>query len=164
LNGEPLVRRAARTYIDAGLTPLVAVVSDRRLYDDALAGLALTVVENRDPEQGLSHSIALGLSAVPADANAVLLGVADQPFLSADGIRELCRAYQPCRIVMTRYGDHRGNPCIFDRHFFPELMAIRGDHGGGAVVRAHRDAVIEVQLPDRMGTDIDRPEDWPAPD
>ncbi len=151
-------------YIDAGLNPLVAVVSDRSLYADALFGLALTVVENREPEQGVGHSIALGLTALPADANAVLLGVADQPYLSSDGVRELCRAYQPGRIVMTRYGDHRGNPCIFDRRFFPELLAIRGDHGGGAVMRAHPEAVIEVRLPDRMGTDIDRPEDWPEPD
>jgi molybdenum cofactor cytidylyltransferase len=151
-------------YVDAGLRPLVAVVSDRRLYADALAGLALTIVENREPERGLSRSIALGLSALPADADAVLLGVADQPYLSSDGVRALCRAYQPGGIVMTSYGDHRGNPCIFDRRFFPELLAVRGDHGGGAVVRAHPDAVVEVRLPDRMGTDVDRPEDWPAAD
>ena len=151
-------------YIDAALRPLIAVVSDRRLYTEALAGLPLTIVENREPQLGLSHSISLGLSALPADADAVLLGVADQPFLSADGVRDLCVAYLPGRIVMTRYGDHRGNPCIFDRRFFPELMAIRGDHGGGAVLRAHPEAVIEVPLPDRMGTDVDRPEDWPAAD
>jgi len=151
-------------YLDAGLNPLVAVISDRGLYADALAGLTLTVVENRNPEQGLSHSIALGLAALPADASAVLLGVADQPYLSADGVRELRNAFQPGRIVASRYGDHRGNPCIFDRRFFSELMEIRGDHGAGAVMRAHPDAVIQVELPDRMGTDIDRPEDWPAPD
>lgn len=158
------MRHAARTFLDAGLTPLVAVVSDRERYAEALAGMALTLVENREAEQGMSRSIALGLSALPPHAGAALLGVADQPFLTADAVRDLCRAFEPGRIVMARYGDHHGNPCIFDRRFFLELMAVRGDHGGGAVVRAHRDAVTEVELPDRMGTDIDRPEDWPRAD
>jgi CTP:molybdopterin cytidylyltransferase MocA len=158
------VRHAARTFLDAGLTPLVAVVSDRRRFAEALAGIAVTLVENREAEQGMSRSMALGLTALPTEVSAALLGVADQPFLTADAVRDLCRAFEPGRIVMARYGDHRGNPCIFDRSFFPELMAVRGDHGGGAVVRSHRDAVTEVELPDRMGTDIDRPEDWPRPD
>jgi molybdenum cofactor cytidylyltransferase len=160
-HGEPLVRKAARCFIEGGLRPLVAVVSaDPRLVE-ALAGLPLTTVENAHPEQGISSSIAIGLRALPEATDAALIGVADQPYLSAEAIAELANAFSPGRIIVPRWGDHRGNPPVFDRRFFPELLTLDGDRGGQLVIAAYADAVIEVQLPAGLGDDIDRPEEWP---
>jgi molybdenum cofactor cytidylyltransferase len=159
--GEPLVHKTARCFLEGGLRPLIAVVSaDPRLVD-ALAGLSLTTVENAHPEQGISSSIAVGVRALPETADAALIGVADQPYLSADAIAELVNAFSPGRIVVPRWGDHRGNPPVFDRRFFPELLNLSGDHGGQLVIAAHADAVIEVALPAGLGDDVDRPEEWP---
>lgn len=160
--GEPLVRKTARCFLEAGLRPLVAVVSlDPRLVD-ALAGLPLTTVENAHPEMGISSSIAIGLQALPETTDAALIGVADQPYLTAEAIEEIIGAFSPGRIIVPRWGDHRGNPPVFDRRFFPELLALDGDHGGQRVIAAHADAVIEVSFPARLGDDIDRPEEWPG--
>ncbi len=143
------------------MEPLVAVVSaDPRLLV-ALAGLPLTTVENAHPEQGISGSIAIGLRALPEATEAALIGVADQPYLTVEVIHALVRAFAPRRIIVPRWGDHRGNPPVFDRSFFPELLVLRGDQGGQRVITAHADAVIEVPLPAGLGDDIDRPEEWP---
>ena len=143
------------------MEPLLAVVSaDRRLVD-ALAGLPLTTVENAHPEQGISGSIAIGLGALPETTEAALIGVADQPYLTPEAIRALVNAFSPGRIIVPRWGDHRGNPPVFDRGFFPELLALRGDRGGQRVITAHADAVTEVPLAAELGDDIDRPEEWP---
>ncbi len=132
-----MVRKTARCFLEAGLRPLVAVVSlDPRLVD-ALAGLPLTIVENAHPEMGISRSIATGLKALPETTDAVLIGVADQPYLTAEAIEELIGAFSPGRIVVPRWGDHRGNPPVFDRRFFAELLALDGDHGGQRVIAAH---------------------------
>ncbi|HEX9547716.1 MAG TPA: nucleotidyltransferase family protein [Acidimicrobiales bacterium] len=161
-HGEPLVRRTARCFLEAGLRPLVAVVSpDARLLE-ALAGLPLTTVENAHPENGISSSIAIGLRALPETTDGAVIGVGDQPYLTAEAIEELVRAFSPGRIVVPRWGDHRGNPPLFDRRFFAELLALDGDRGGQRVIAAHPDAVVEVPLPARLGDDIDRPEDWPG--
>ena len=160
-HGEPLVRKTARCFIDGGLQPLVAVVSaDPRLVD-ALAGLPLRIVENTHPEKGISRSIAIGLRALPETADAALIGVADQPYLTAEAIEALVKAFVPGRIIVPKWGDHRGNPPVFDRGFFPELIALSGDQGGQRLIAAHADAVTEVLLPAGMGDDIDRPEEWP---
>jgi molybdenum cofactor cytidylyltransferase len=156
------VRRAARTLVDTGLEPMVVVVSADARFADALAGLHVVTVTNDAPEQGISRSIAIGLGALADTAEAALIAVGDQPHLNADGIGELVRAFSPGRIVVPRYGDHRGNPPIFDRRFFPELLRLTGDRGGQAVILSHPEAVIEVSLPAAMGDDVDRPEDWPA--
>jgi molybdenum cofactor cytidylyltransferase len=158
--GELLVRKTARCFLEAGLQPVVAVVSNDPAFGDALAGLHLTMVENARPEDGISSSIALGLRALPDTTTAALIGVADQPNLSAEAVEELLRAFSAGRIVVPRFGDHRGNPAVFDRRFFDELMELRGDRGGQVVVTAHPEAVIEVTLAEAIGDDVDRPEEW----
>jgi molybdenum cofactor cytidylyltransferase len=146
--------------LDAGLAPVIAVVSEEPRFDDALTGLSLTVVENPAPAQGISRSISIGIRALPRASPAALIAVADQPYLTADALADLIRAFLPGRIVVPRYGVQRGNPPIFDRRFFPELLALEGDRGGQVVVNAHPEAVLEVDLAAGMGADIDRPEDW----
>lgn len=160
--GEPLVRRAARFFVEAGLTPVIVVTSSGHDLDAALDRLVVQRAVNPHPEQGISGSIATGLAALPDDVDAVLIGVADQPYLTPDAIRALMRGFVPGAIVAPRYGDHRGNPAIFDRKFFPELRRLAGDRGGQRVVAAHAASVIEVELPEKMGEDIDRPEQWPG--
>jgi len=160
--GEPLVRRTARTFLEAGVRPLVAVVSPDPRLIEALAGLALTTVENAHPENGISSSIAIGLRALPETTDAALIGVGDQPYLTAQAIEELVRAFSPGRIVVPRWGDHRGNPPLFDRRFFAELLMLEGDRGGQGVIATHPDAVVEVAFAATLGDDVDRPEDWPS--
>ena len=147
--------------MDAGLQPVVAVVSNSPAFVDALAGLPVTMVENPNPEDGVSSSIAIGLRALPETSSAALIGVADQPYLTAEAVEELLDAFVPGRIVVPRFGDHRGNPPVFDRRFFLDLMQLRGDRGGQVVVNAHPEAVVEVSLAEKIGEDVDRPEDWP---
>ena len=157
------MRRAARSFLEAGLAPVIAVVSGDRRLADALAGLPVTIATNPQPERGINTSIEIGVGAVPGGTTAALIGVADQPLLTADAIARLVNAFVPGKIVEPRYGDHRGNPVIFDRRFFPELMRLKeADRGGQVVVAAYPEAVIEVELPASMGKDIDRPDDWPT--
>jgi CTP:molybdopterin cytidylyltransferase MocA len=157
-----MIRRAARTWLDAGLDPTAVVIPAKSRFREALHDLPVRLVENPEPERGLSHSIALGLAAIPGNSRAALIGVADQPYLTADGLRELTASFREHSIVVARYGDHEGAPAIFDCRFFDELRKLEGDRGGQLVVTRHPDAAIVVELPPEMGRDIDRVEDWPA--
>ena len=161
-HGHPLLRHAASVLIDGGMTPLIVVIQDDERLRRALAKLPLRLVTNPRPEAGISRSIRLGIEALPADVDAALVAVADQPYLSPDAIHDLVKAFQPGSIVAPRYGSVVGNPRIYDRRFFAELMGLEGDRGGQVLARRHQQAVIEVALPAGMGRDIDRPSDWPA--
>jgi molybdenum cofactor cytidylyltransferase len=138
------------------------VISDDARFSDALAGLRVVTVTNPSPEQGISGSIIAGLRALPETSEAALIAVGDQPHLTADAIAKLAGGFAPGKIVVPRYGDHRGNPPVFDRRFFPELLRLQGDRGGQSVIAAHPESVIELTLPATMGDDVDRPEDWSA--
>ena len=159
-SGETLLRRAARAFIEAGCAPVIVVLAPGGALRAQLEGLAVRTIENPRPERGIGHSIGLGVTALPADADAALIGVADQPLLSAAIVRRLVEAFEPGRIVAPRYGAAPGNPRIYDRRFFRELTRLAGDRGGQVLAARHPDAVTEVVFPARYGVDIDTPADW----
>ena len=52
----------------------------------------------------------------------------------------------------------RGNPCIFPARFFPELIALREDHGGNTVIRRHEEDLLLYEVPAKELFDVDTPE------
>lgn len=162
LEGETLLRRAARQAFEAGLDPLLVVVSARR--DDharELAGLDVVRVENDAPDEGKSRSVKLGLAAVPDRAIAAVVLLADMPLVTTDMIAALVARYRAgeAPIVASRYGDVFAPPTLYDRSKFGELLAMQGKGCGKAVVKANLDRVEAVDWPEEALTDVDRPED-----
>src|SRR5919108_2712005 len=156
-----MVERAARIFGEAGCRPVVVVFSDERVAL-ALSKLRIIPVRNQEVERGVGRSIALGIEALPRDPSAAVIGVADQPLLTAEALGSLLQAFTPGAIVVPRYGEVLGNPRVFDRRYFGELAALEGERGGRAVSERHPEALIEVRLDVSMGLDVDRPQDWPA--
>ena len=113
-------------------------------------------VRNDRPDQGLSRTIRLGLEAAGACAGAMFLA-ADQPLLRRQSAERLLDAFRahPDRIAALAHDGQRGNPCVFPARFFPELLALRGDTGGSAVILAHGGALQLVEVPARELADVD---------
>jgi CTP:molybdopterin cytidylyltransferase MocA len=100
-----------------------------------------TTVHNPDPEMGISRSVRLGLEKVRAEADHVMFMVADQPMLKRATLEKLIE-YSVCHpgmIAAPSFEGRRGNPVIFPKEFFEELMRAEGDSGGRGVIEAHRD-------------------------
>jgi CTP:molybdopterin cytidylyltransferase MocA len=152
--------RAAKTFLRAGLDPVIVVVSNDEELLSLVSGLPVQVAINPTPSQGIASSIRRGVQRSPADVDAVLIGVADQPLLDEHSLRSLIAAFRANAIVVPRYGSFSGNPRVFDRRFFGELESLTGDRGGQLVCERHGEAVIEVSLPEKLAVDIDRRDDW----
>ena len=63
-------------------------------------------------------------------------------------------------ICVPKAGGRRGNPVLFARRFFPELLALTGDSGAKTVIAAHPELVAEIAMAG-TGTlvDLDTSED-----
>lgn len=112
---------------------------------------------NQHPEQGLSHTIHLGMEAL-LDMDAIMFLVADQPMLRQETIKNVVLLYRenPDRIVIAGHNGRRGNPCIFPKEFNEELFALTGDMGGVVVIKAHEDRVLSFHVEDvRELIDVD---------
>lgn len=158
VDGKSLLRRSLEA-VPAEEFAQVTVVTQY----DAAAALAeefgFTVVRNDRPEDGLSRTVRLGTEAM-AGCGAIMYQVADQPLLERDTVRRVVAAFRarPECIVGLSHDGVRGNPCVFPRRFFPELMALTGDTGGNAVIRAHPECLLLVEAPAAELYDVDTAE------
>ena len=122
-------------------------------------GWPVTLINNHDWEQGQSTSVQAGLRACATGTQAVMFVLGDQPNLPADLLLELVDTHRRtlAPIVAPRHGERRGNPVIFDRQCFPELLSITGDTGGRPLFERYRDQVEWVESDEGVFLDIDEP-------
>jgi CTP:molybdopterin cytidylyltransferase MocA len=161
--GVPLVRRAAIATADAGANPVVVVLgANASLIEPALRGLAsVTTVVNADWANGMSSSLATGLRALgdAIEYDAVLITLADQPFVDAGALKRLIAAFDnEHRIVSSAYNGVIGVPAVFAREYVADLMQLEGDSGAGQWLRRRSGEVTSIPL-DAGAVDIDTPAD-----
>jgi molybdenum cofactor cytidylyltransferase len=137
-HGQPLVRRGVQLLMPrcpAGVHVVVGASADG--VRAALAAESVTLVENPDWASGLSTSLVRGVAALPAEAEAVLILLCDQPAITADDLDALIAAWQiePELIAAAgfrdRLGAHRGAhvPCGFRRRHTRGSGAARSGSG-----------------------------------
>jgi len=129
----------------------------------ALGNRPVQIVVNPNWREGMSTSVRAGLSALPGDTPAALFVLGDQPNITPDYIATLIARFQEtgAPIVEPRAGKRPGNPALFAREMFSELMQITGDRGGRPLVVKYADRVAVVQVDDLTTLqDIDTREDY----
>jgi len=160
--GEPLVRRAARTALDAGLSPVVVVSGEATSQiGQALSGLPVNSVHNPEWEAGQSTSVKAGLRALPPETGAAIFLLADQPKVTSSLLRLLVETHAAslAPLVAPQVEGRRGNPVLFDRDIFPDLMALSGDTGGRLLFARYPVDWVPWHDPALL-LDIDTPEDY----
>ena len=160
--GESLLRRAVR--IGTGLCgDRVVVVHGPKPTKTRreLSGFDITHVTNESWESGMALSLKTGLRALPANCTGVLVLLCDQPLLRKDRVAQLMELWQhqPDRIVASAYAGAHGVPAIFPQRMFAELLKLTGDRGARAVIDAHPEEVLEVDMPE-AAVDIDTQDDY----
>ena len=62
-------------------------------------------------------------------------------------------------IAVPTMAGKRGNPVLWSRRFFPELMALEGDVGARHLIAKYSEAVVEVPVTGTAAlTDVDTPD------
>ncbi len=161
IDGETMVRRAARRALEAGLTPVIVVLGfEANRVADALQGVEVMQVVNPHHAGGMAGSMQVGIGRVPADCEAAVVILADMPLvtsaMSACLVARFRCGAEP--LVISRYGGVQAPPTLYGRALFPALGAA-GKGGGRLVVRDHRDDAAVVEWPPALLADLDRPED-----
>jgi molybdenum cofactor cytidylyltransferase len=160
--GEPLVRRAARTALEAGLSPVVVVSgAQAAMVEAAVSDLPVQIARNPDWAAGQSTSVVTGVRALPPQTGAAIFLLADQPQVSTTLLRSLVeeRAVSLPAILAPLVNGQRSNPVLFDRQTFPDLLELTGDTGGRALFSRYRVAWLPWHNSEPL-TDIDTPQDY----
>ena len=164
LNGETVVRRAARTAIEAGLDPVIVVTGhSHEAVEGELHGLGCSRVFNSEHANGTHTSVAAGIGAVGREGcAAAVVMLADMPLVTPAMLRTLIARYREsgAPLVASRYGGEvNAPPILYDRQLFGELRNMDA-RCGRQVVRRHRHEAVEVAWPAEAARDLDRPADY----
>ena len=142
-----------KTHTGAEITGITVVSAHEqiRAFCDKMGGISY--IENLHSEWGISYSIRLALENLQCtETDAVLFMVCDQPELSAKSVTEMIGNYadqeKPLACMYHEETGEVGNPCIFAKDFFSELLKLSGDVGGRKILRQHMEQVYLYQIED----------------
>ena len=161
VNGEPLVRRAARAMLATQPGALFIVVGARadEIFG-AVADLPVLRVDCTSWREGLAASLRAGVGAVPDRFDAALIALCDQPALTPGHLGALVAGFARARgsAIASAYAGVIGVPAILPRDWFGDLLALSGDIGARDLLRNSRRAVEVVAAPS-LAFDVDEPAD-----
>ena len=162
LGGAPLVRHVVERLQESSVGEFLGVAGDEA--DDvgrAINGTRARLAVNPDPATGLSDSLRIGLHAAPADAEAILIALGDQPLIDPGVVDLMIAAWRGRRgtIIVPVYSGERGNPVLFDASLRAELMMLDGDQGARQLFETHSSYVYRLILDVPPPRDIDTPAD-----
>ncbi len=156
-HGRPMIAKALETLESLPCARRMAVVSDAQI--DALAKEAgFQTVLNGEVEQGMSHSIHLGVKNA-GDADAVLLCAADLPKLSRESLERLLHAFEQtgAKAACLADGEIWGNPAVFSAACLDELLGLTGDRGAKCILMKEKAVRVPCVSPGEL-SDADTPQ------
>ncbi len=157
LRGRPLVFQAVEAALGVEEFVAVFVVSGAVDLHGVLPDGAM-VLDNPQWAQGQATSLAVAVHAAHVGGfDALVVGLADQPFVGADAWQLIATADADRPITVATYAGQRGNPVRLAREVWP-LLPTDGDEGARALMRERPELVGEVACPGDP-LDIDTVED-----
>ncbi len=151
-SGKPMIARIVDNVLSSNARPVVVVTGHQaEQVTHALGGRPVRVVHAPDYADGLSASLRAGIAAVPPEAAAAIVCLGDMPLVTGRMIDRLLEAYDPVEgrlIVLPTFRGKQGNPMLWDRRFFPEILRITGDSGARFLLAQHIEHVAEVEMSD----------------
>lgn len=142
VGGEALVDRVLAAVAAAGLDEAVLVDGSTDLSDRAGGGV--TVLHNDRWAEGIATSLQVALAHARARGHdAVVVGLADQPGVTAAAWRALADAPALPPIAVATYGGRRANPVRLAAPVW-HLLPTGGDEGARSLMRERPHLVREV--------------------
>lgn len=164
LDGKSFLRRVVEAALASPVDEVVVVLGHgaSELEQELPRDPRVRTIFNSDYATGQSSSLRAGINAIASQAQAVVFLLGDQPLVSPQAIEVIVSAFRshPSAVVRPLYRGTPGNPVLFSRTLFPELLQVTGDQGGREVLARHQAEVATVELNLDPLVDIDTAEDY----
>jgi molybdenum cofactor cytidylyltransferase len=151
-NGKAMIARVVDNVLSSNARPILVVTGHQaEQIQHALGGRPVRYAHAADYAEGLAASLKSGIAAVPEECAAALVCLGDMPLVTGRMIDRLLASYDPDEgrlIVLPTFRGKQGNPMLWDRRFFAEILQITGDSGARFLLGKHLEAVTEVEMAD----------------
>lgn len=150
VNGVPLLPlMLSRATAVAGHAVTVVLGANARELAPALGRLPVTLVVDRNWQEGAAAPIRAGLLALPGSCSGALLLDAAQSGVTSADLQRLVDLWRrnPRAIAAAQCGGGHELPAIFPRSEFPALLRLRGGQGARALLRNPNATLAGVPMP-----------------
>jgi len=147
LGGKSILEHSIDNFLASRVSEVIVVLGcEARVVVKKVAARPVKIAMNPAYREGMSGSIVRGLDLVSDGGRAVMLALADQPFVDSRVIDRMIDEFNTHNkgIVVPVYKGRRGNPIIFAIKYRGELSRLRGDTGGRAIIDQHLDDILEI--------------------
>jgi len=162
LGGAPVIRRVAERVLDAGFAEVLVVTgAEGAALQAALEGLDCSILAAPDWAEGMAASLRSGIAALDPQSEGVCVFLGDMPLVPVALCGELVERAQAAGLAARpRLAGKPGHPVALTRAAFADLIALTGDQGATALLKARPDAVAYLDTADSGALlDIDTPDD-----
>ena len=166
--GATLLNHVIQQALDAAsLSPIIVVLGcGEDIVRPTLApfGARIQIVSNPQWAEGQSTSVHAAVHSLQQQEAAVAAAVfllADQPDVNPAVVDALVARHRAtlAPLVVPTYRGQRGNPVLFDRSTFPDLLRVVGDVGGRPLLIPYANALATVDFDQPPPRDIDTTDD-----
>jgi len=149
LGGKTILEQTVDNLLNSRVSEVIVVLGYKaEAMAEKVATRPVKIAVNPAYHQGMSTSIVTGLNLINDKARAVMLALADQPFVDSQTINRLIGEFDSHNkgIAIPVYHGRRGHPVIFAVKYKEELLGLTGDIGGRLIIDHHPDDILEVAV------------------
>ena len=170
IEGMSLIKRQCEMLHSFGFPTYCVVGFQSKDVRSEISALPITIIENKDWQQGLASSIRIASNIVAEHVKQVVYVLADQWRLNHKAMASFIEftRLNPQNIAVASQKslannnpleilDHIGPPVSFPKSVFTELTQLEEGTGAKKIIKQHLDIVMPYVLPEAF-IDLDTPE------
>jgi molybdenum cofactor cytidylyltransferase len=149
LGKTTMVEQTIDNLTNSGVNEVIVVLGHKaEEIMKKISASSVKIVVNPTYRQGMGTSIAAGLKFIDSRTQAVMLALADQPFVDSQTLNKLIAEFESHHkgIAIPTYKGRRGHPLIFSLKYKTQLSRLKGDIGGREIIKEHPEDVLEVAV------------------
>jgi molybdenum cofactor cytidylyltransferase len=159
-----VLEKVLATFKVAGVDNILVVTGgDRERVETLVKAPARTVFNPNYVEGEMLSSVQAGLAGLDPEAEAVLIGLGDQPQVHERNVRMVLDAYRKswASIVVPSFRMRRGHPWLVTQAHWDEILSMRSPASLRDFLKKHADEIRYVEIKDNsILQDLDTPEDY----
>lgn len=160
-----VIENVVTMFLNAGIEDILVVTGGAHAaVKKALDRYPVRKIRNGDYAAGeMVSSLQYGLRQIPDQAQAVLIGLGDQPQVQERSIRLICDAYweSRSRLVVPSFQMRRGHPWLAARPLWNEILALKPPDSPRDFLNKHAGEIhyVNIDTPTILA-DLDTPDDY----
>tara|TARA_B100001939_G_scaffold171947_1_gene148205 strand:+ start:101 stop:688 length:588 start_codon:yes stop_codon:yes gene_type:complete len=151
-NNVPIIKTTLERVAASKVNEIIVVLGkDSSLIKNKVNDKRVKCVINIDYRSGISSSIKKGLKKVNKDNIGAMICLADMPLIKTSTYNQIIHSYykNKRKNIIPYFENIRGNPVLFDKLYFKDLMEIEGDEGARILIKKHPEIFFNLTVLDQ---------------